>query len=146
MEQEKIRVIENSNLDKLRKYLNYEISGTILFGASFFAPVLLFLASGAALIFTPFMIYVLCREGRKGWLAAFFLMVILPAAVFVSIPSGGYTVTLLLAIPFALFYFYCFLLRFEVNNWISEINYRNERIKEKIENEEQMKEFLRRLK
>ena len=67
----------NNNLSRLKKYLNYEISSSVLFFLSFLAPIFMFFALGAAIIFTPFMLYVLVKEKKTAWLITFVIIIII---------------------------------------------------------------------
>ena len=49
-------------------------------------------------------------------------------------------------IPLELFYFYCFLLRFEVNDWTIEAMVRNQYLLEKKQREDDLKSFEDRFK
>jgi hypothetical protein len=118
--EENIEIIPNYNLIRLKKYLNYEVSSALLYFLSFQVFIFIFLASAAALIFTPFMLYVLYSEKKKGWIVLFIIIVIAPI-IFLSILSVMIEFSRpLLFISVGLFYFYCFILRFEVNDWVRE--------------------------
>ncbi|MGD8780759.1 MAG: hypothetical protein PVH88_17575 [Ignavibacteria bacterium] len=133
----------NSNLVRLKKYLNYEISGAILYFLSFHVFIFIFLASAAALIFTPFMLYVLFKENKKGWIIFFGTVVILPVIIFIIISFLYEFGRPLLFISLGLFYFYCFMLRFEVIDWVKEMNARNQYLLNKMKSEEELKLFNR---
>ncbi|NOX67485.1 MAG: hypothetical protein GXO85_17195 [Chlorobi bacterium] len=122
--------LENiERLEKLYKYLNYEISSSILFVAGWFFALFIPILFLAAIIFTPFMLYVLYKESKNGWVISFVLLIIIPAiltAIFYPVLS------MFGLIPF---YFYCFLLRMEARNWLEEKRAKNEMILEKIKRE-----------
>lgn len=116
-------------LQKLYKWLNFELPGIILFGISFFYNIALTVLLIAALLFTPYMMYVLYREGRYGWIAAFGLCVALPAALsyyFIGASFGGgyqlFAGKQILAgyIPLAFFFCYCFVLKLSIPSMIEE--------------------------
>ena len=138
-------MIENINqhkdLTRLKKYLNYELSSSTLFLLSFMVAVFIFLASAAAVIFTPFMLNVLYKENRKGWILFFVIIVIVPFTLFIILGLAVEFSRPLILITLGLFYFYCFLLRFEVNNWVKEINARNQYLYEKKKSEDELNTF-----
>lgn len=116
-------------LQKLYKWLNFELPGIILFGISFFYNIALTVLLIAALLFTPYMLYVLYREGHFGWMAAFGLCVGLPAALsyyFIGAYfGGGYQLLAgkqILAgyIPLAFFFCYCFVLKLSIPSMIED--------------------------
>jgi len=110
-------------LQQLHKWLNFELPGIILFGISFFYNIALTLLLIAALLFTPYLLYVLFQERRFGWIAAFVLGVCLPAVIsyyFFGISFGGgyqlFAGGQILAgyIPLAFFFCYCFVLKLSI--------------------------------
>lgn len=127
MDRENSPKLENIHrLEKLYKYLNYEVSSSLLYLASWFIPMFIPLLILAAVIFTPFMLYVLYIQNKKGWITAFVVLVILPVVI-VSIYAP-----LLAMIALAPFYFFCFVLRIEVKGWITEMRARNDLALQKI--------------
>lgn len=125
-------ILENTErLEKLYTYLNYEISSSILFVAGWFFALFIPLLFIAAIVFTPFMLYVLYKESKNGWVIAFVLLIIIPAiltAIFYPVLS------MFGLIPF---YFYCFVLRTEARSWLEEKRAKNEMIIEKIKREDE---------
>ncbi len=110
---------ETFRLEKLSKYLNYEVSSSILYAGSFFFPMFIIILFLAATIFTPFMLFVLYKEEKKGWIVSFAIIVLIPAILFATfLPS----VIMGSLIPF---YLYCFILRMEVKGWLQEMRARN---------------------
>lgn len=136
----KIDLTESPNLyhlNKLYTILNYEIYSSGLFLLSFFGGIFLGIASLAAVLFTPYLTYILWIEDKRFWLITFYLMIIIPFLLSVIFLSNYlfYFTSLFLAI----FYFYCFILRLSVNGWIKEKKWKRElfldRARNKNENE-----------
>ncbi len=136
-----IYINENFSLTRLKKYLNYEVSSSILYFLSFQVFIFIFLASAIALIFMPFMLYVLFTEKKKGWIVFFIVIVIIPIIFLLILSVMVEFSKPLLFIPLGLFYFYCFLLRFEVNNWAREEIARNQYLLDKKKKENNLKLF-----
>ena len=111
---------QNHNLNRLKQYLNYEISSSVLYFLSFQVFLFIFLASIAALIFMPFMLFVLFKEKKKGWITLFIVIVVIPIIILLILFVMVEFSKPLLFISLGLFYFYCFLLRYEVNEWSRE--------------------------
>jgi predicted neutral ceramidase superfamily lipid hydrolase len=137
---------KQNSLENFAKYLNYELSTSLLFFASLFAGIFLILALIAAILFTPYMLYMLYKEKKNGWIIFYFLLVALPLIVIFIISLTVDFIAPLLLIPLGLFYFYCFLLRFEVNSWIRERNAREQWIAQKKKSEEDLNNFMDQLK
>lgn len=136
-----IHINQNYNLTRLKKYLNYELSSSILFFLSFQGFIFIILASIAALIFTPFMLYVLFTEKKKGWIILFIIIVIVPIILLIVSSILFEFSRPLLFLSLGLLYFYFFLLRFEVNDWVREANARNQYLIDKKEKEYDLKTF-----
>jgi hypothetical protein len=132
---------EDNNLTRLRKYLNYEVSSSILYFLSFQVFVFIFLAAAAAVIFTPFMLYALFTEKKNGWIVLFIVVVVIPLIALIVLSVMVEFSKPLLFILIGLFYFYCFLLRFEVNDWCREALARNQYLLEKKRRENDLKAF-----
>lgn len=62
---DEIHLISDEQLNRLAKYLNYQISTIILVVLSAFTFVFIFLAALAAIIFTPYMLYVLNKREKN---------------------------------------------------------------------------------
>lgn len=102
----------------------------ILFSILFFPPA----------IFTPYILYVLFKEKRFGWIAAYIIMVIIPGVIAITVL--GYAYGLIILILFAPFYFFCFLIKFSVDEWIREYNWEQQLIEQRKEWEEKKNEGL----
>ena len=104
----------------------------ILFSILFFPPA----------IFTPYILYVLFKEKRYGWLTTYFLIVILPGIIIFillwdNISKMGFLFFLILP-----FYLFCFFIKFSVDEWIRENNWEQQLIEQRKEKEEKQKEGL----
>ena len=125
----KPRLENTQRLESLYKYLNYEIFSSVLYFASWFVGMLLPLLFLLAIVFSPYMLYVLYLEEKKGWIITFVLLIILPAILtLIFFP-------MIIIVGLAPFYFYCFILRMEVRNWLQEKNARNELTLQKFKKE-----------
>ena len=102
----------------------------ILFSILFFPPA----------IFTPYILYVLLKEKRFGWIVTYFIIVIIPAVIAVTVLGFAYGLIILLL--FAPFYFFCFLIKSSVDEWIREYNFQQLYLLQKKEQEEKEKEGL----
>jgi hypothetical protein len=112
-----------SNLERLRYWLRYELSGVVLFLAAWFGFIFYTLSVIAALAFTPFLLKVLFEEKKTGWITAYCIMVIIPAAtVVLLVIFKGYSEVagILTFVPLGGFYLFCFILKISIDDWISE--------------------------
>lgn len=100
--------------------LNYELSTSVLFLLASLGPLFLMLSMLASILFTPYMLYVLYKEEKNGWVISFFVVNLLIVGVnFLPIDSMIFkSSSNYIALGF--FYFYCFLLRLEMVDWIKD--------------------------
>ena len=137
---------EGYRLKRLQYYLNYGVSTSALFFLSFVAGIFFYLSIAAAVIFTPFMLYVLYTEKKRGWLITFLVMILFPLALAVFTGLSSEVGKMILIITLALFYFYCFLLRFTINDWVQDIDAKQRYQLEKIARDQEMKGFMEQFK
>jgi|WetSurMetagenome_2_1015567.scaffolds.fasta_scaffold790173_1 hypothetical protein len=128
MDEENIGLNENDYLlTRLKYYLNYELSTAALYFLSYAYGITLFISALAALIFTPVLIYTLYKTRKYFWLTAFLVLVILPPLVVYIYIAGNpkeYIMELSL-VELGFFYFYCFILRIVVIDWVEEIKWKS---------------------
>lgn len=106
-------------LKSLRKWLNIELPGVILFGISFFYNIAFSVFIIAAAMFTPYMIYVLAIEQRYVWIIFFAVFVALPGMLSYYL-AGSIGGMLAGAIPMALYLFYCYFLKLSIPGMLDE--------------------------
>lgn len=113
-------------LEKLYKYLNYEVSASLLYLGSWFIPMFVTLLLLAAIIFTPYVLYVLYQEKKIGWIIFFIIITLFPIVLLsIFYPS-------LMSVGLITFYLFCFVLRMETKGWITEMRARNDLVLQKI--------------
>ncbi|MFZ1518775.1 MAG: hypothetical protein WAU11_08370 [Ignavibacteriaceae bacterium] len=93
----------------------------------------------AALLFTPYIFNVLIKEKKIGWIILFFAMIIIPEVLGYLIFKETLAFEAALLIPLAFFYFYCYIIKFEVDKWLSDYNWYQERMQQKKEREKRIK-------
>lgn len=108
------------DIENLRLWLTWELSGSVLFFLSFFRLAALYLLGPVILIFIPVLIGTLWIEERYGWLLFFGLFVLIPSIFIYFIIDSGTWFFALQFFPIGLFLFYCFLLRLTIAGWESE--------------------------
>ena len=128
-------------LRRFRAILYFELSTALIFILNFW-PINLYVIVGAAILFTPYILYVLFKEKKYGWIVIFFLMVVLPYPVIYLIIGEYILLTAWLLLPVIPFYLYCFLIKFSVDDWLREYNWEQQLIEQRKEWEEKKKEGL----
>jgi len=127
---------------RFRAILYFELSTSAGFILSSFWPINLYIIIAAAILFTPYMLYVLIKERKYGWIVIFFSMVVLPYPVIYLIIGEYILLTAWLLLPVIPFYLYCFLIKFSVDDWLREYNWEQQLIEQRKEWEEKKKEGL----
>ena len=123
------------HLSKLSKVLNYQLSSAVLLILLYAGGLTLLAATIAAILFSPYMLYILYLEKKTGWIIFFAVLVLLPIIVIILSPMIE-----LLFVPLALVYFYYFLLKFVVRDWIQEKNAKYELQKQMLESKKKREE------
>ncbi len=117
-------MIKNINsVERLGAILNWQLPTSILLTVHHNVFIALPIVIIMAVLFTPYMLYILIREERIGWIIAFFIIVILPFILFYFFSRNSYAFEGMMLIPFIFFYFYCLLVRLSVNQWIKKYNW-----------------------
>lgn len=114
--------LRESNLTRLNYILNYELSSGLMLLLSYLYILLIFLSAIAAIIFTPFLLYVLVKEKKTGWLIFFFISIFFPPFIFSLLLPVGIFSLVNLSIMLGGFYLYCFLLKMQTRDWVKEEN------------------------
>ena len=119
--------MERSNthvhLNRISQILNFELASTVLFVFSFMHSIFLIVAIIAAFLFIPYLLYVLFKERRFGWIAS--LVTVIFAPLVISIPFGitSEYLSIILMVSLLLFYFYCFVIKMSIREWIRTYNW-----------------------
>lgn len=99
----------------------------------------LWLIVGAAILFTPYIFFVLIKERKFGWIVIFFVMIIIPLLVMHILFLDALFHDAIILIPLASFYFYCYLIKYEVDRWLGEYHSYQELMLQKKEKEKRMR-------
>jgi hypothetical protein len=108
-----------------------------LFGGS--VKILLIIISVAAILFTPYIFYVLIKEKKYGWIITFFMMTLIPLSLTYILFKDSIFIEALILIPLLSFYIYCYLIKFEVDKWLSDYSWHQERLQQKKVAEDRIK-------
>ncbi len=119
--------------------------GHITSAAKISSPVfhlVIFLIFSPPVIFTPYIIYVLTKEKRYGWLTTYIMFVVLPGVISLLVIHGGIFAALWMPLLMLPFYLYCFLIKFSVEEWLREYRAEQQLIRQRKERERKQKEGL----
>ncbi|MFA7229021.1 MAG: hypothetical protein WC061_08295 [Melioribacteraceae bacterium] len=132
-------------MTRLSKVLNYELSSSVLFLLAFVSVFAIPLLMLAAIVFTPIMLFDLYKSNKKGWIAAFVVIVIVPLLIILIIGMNSGDIKTFLFIPLAPFYLYTFLLKLSVNERVQELKAREQYEKEKLLRKQELQEWEKQL-
>ncbi len=88
------------------------------------------------------MLYVLVNERKYGWIIMFFLVVVLPYPLLYLIIGDYILLPAWMLLPIIPFYFYCFIIKFSVEDWLREYTWEQQLVEQRREGEEKKKEGL----
>ena len=111
------------SVSRLGLILNYELASSALLFLSYVSGIFLTLAIVAAILFAPYLLYVLFTEKRFGWIVSFIIIVLFPIIISFLLGITEEYFSIILIVTLALFYFYCFVIRMSVREWIKEYNW-----------------------
>lgn len=121
-----------TRLERLGQFLNYELSTAALFFLYYFSMIGLPIIILAAIIFAPYMLFVLFKEKKNLWIIFFMILVLIPAGIIPLFFFDSAYFNVFMLIPLTLFYFFCFMLKFSVRDWIAEYNWKRQRTVDKM--------------
>ena len=134
-----------NDIVELRRFnaiLYFELSTSAAFILQSFFPINIYLIVIAAILFTPYMLFVLFKEKKYGWITFFFLLVVLPYPVTFLIIGDYILLPAWLLLPIIPFYLYCFLIKYSVSEWLKEYNAEKHLAELRKEREEKEREGL----
>lgn len=105
------------NIERLQKWLNYELSSSVLMILYLFSHLAIFIMGIAAILFIPLLLSVLFAERKYGWILFFIIFVAGPAVFILTLDIAPGYMFILQALSVALFYFYCFILKMVISDW-----------------------------
>jgi amino acid transporter len=105
--------------------------------------ILLLLVIAVVLLFIIFLFYVLMKEKRYSWITIFFIMVVLPCLLILLMFYDFVLLGAWLSVPVILFYFYCFMLKYSVADWLKDYYAHEEYEEQKRESAKRKQDELR---
>lgn len=106
---------------------------------AFIIKIPLVIITVAAILFTPYIFKVLIKEKKYGWIITFFAMIILPLLFAYILFRDALFFEAIILLPLGSFYFYCYLIKFEVDKWLNEYSWHQERLQKKKETKDRIK-------
>jgi len=121
-----IHVSKNYNIAKLQKWLDYELSSSVLLifwyflGFGILGTIILAAFFIAAILFIPLLVKVIWLERRIGWFVFFLIMVVGIPALFYQMLDGTSAGIVTTFTAIGSFYFYCAMLKLTIPTWFHD--------------------------
>ena len=117
------KITNYSLVSKFDNILNYQLPTSILFVVFYLFGNAIIILSVPAILFSPFLVYVLVKERKSNWLIVFFLFVIFPIIVSLIVGLNEKHLIIVLMTSIGFFYLYCFTIKYAVKNWLKQHNW-----------------------
>jgi hypothetical protein len=137
--------LTGNGIKKLDYYLNYNLSSTFILVASYFLSFVTPLLTLAAIVFSIYMLYVLIKNRKFGWVIAFFIMIFTPYFLFALLWPVLFTAGIALYFFLGTFFLYCFLLKMTTREWVSAENAKRDLYEMRRKKQLEMDLFNRRI-
>jgi len=98
---------------------------------------LIIIITSTAVIFIPYILYVLLKENRKGWIAFLIILVIFPVLFISMIFQLSMFYNMAALFPIFLYTLFCYLLKSQIIEWLSEYYGHQNRLEQKRLKEEE---------
>ena len=121
-----IHVSRNYNIAKLQKWLDYELSSSVLLifwyflGFGILGTIILAAFFIAVILFIPLLVKVIWLERRIGWFVFFLIMVVGIPALFYQMLDGTSAGIVTTFTAIGSFYFYCAMLKLTIPTWFHD--------------------------
>lgn len=104
--------------------------------------VLMIITASSAVIFLPYILFILYKENRKGWILFLTVIVILPFIFLFLFLQFSMFYNMAGLIPILLYTLFCYLLKSQISEWLSEYYGHQNRLEQKRLKEERIKNGL----
>ncbi|RJP70683.1 MAG: hypothetical protein C4539_06070 [Ignavibacteriales bacterium] len=118
-----------SRLIRLKNYLSYEISSSVLLILWFMQGIGYFLMVLGALALIPLIIKVLTENKKTAWLVSLLILVVLAVVLNFIQFKNPVVAMIVIILPVIGFYFYCFALKWSIGDWIEDEKAKSQRRK-----------------
>jgi len=123
--------LRDSGIARLDYYLNYNFPLPLLYFFTYAMGFGFEILAFAALLFSPYMIYILAKNRKYGWVTAFPIMVFFPLFTGIFLVNEQVWYLILTRISLGMFYLYCVILKFSTRDWVSAESAKRELYKQR---------------
>lgn len=113
---------EKNHLERIQSILRIEIPAYLLLSISLFSSIRFLILKIWILFLSPYLIFILFRLKKFGWITSFCLIVIVPLILSWFNFTGSLLSTIFTILPYLTFLIFTFLLKMVIPDWLEEIN------------------------
>ena len=121
-------------LTAIAALLTYVVRRTGGFLGNIFDPftrVLIILIISTAVILLPYILFILIKENRKGWISFLIVLVFFPALFLFMIFQYSMFYNMAALFPIFLYTLFCYLLKSQISEWLNEYYGHQNRLEQK---------------
>jgi len=107
-----------------------------------YTSILMIITATTAVVFLPYILFVLYKENRKGWILFLTILVIFPSIFLFMFFQFSMFYNMAALIPTFLYALFCYLLKSQISEWLSEYYGHQNRMEQKRLKEERIKNGL----
>lgn len=123
-----------ATLTVLAALLTYVVRRTGGFLGNIFDPftrILIIIITSTAFIFLPYILFILIKENRKGWISFLIVLVIFPVLFLLMIFQFSMFYNMAALFPIFFYTLFCYLLKSQISEWLSEYYGHQNRLEQK---------------
>ena len=113
---------EKNHLERIQSILRIEMPAYLLLSISLFSSIRFLILKIWILFLSPYLIFILFRLKKFGWITSFCLIVIVPLILSWFNFTGSLLSTIFTILPYLTFLIFTFLLKMVIPDWLEEIN------------------------
>jgi membrane-associated HD superfamily phosphohydrolase len=99
--------------------------------------ILMIITATTAVVFLPYILFVLYKENRKGWILFLTILVIFPSIFLFMFFKLSMFYNMAVLFPILLYTLFCYLLKSQISEWLSEYYGHQNRMEQKRLKEEE---------
>lgn len=124
-------------LTSLFTYVVRRTGGALAESLNPYSRILIIIVTSTMVIFIPYIIFMLFKENRRGWLSFLLILVVFPFFFIFLIFQFSMFYNLAALLPIFLYSLYCYLLKTQIGEWLTEYYGHQNRLEQKRLKEEE---------
>ncbi|MFZ1518774.1 MAG: hypothetical protein WAU11_08365 [Ignavibacteriaceae bacterium] len=130
-------IISLTILTSLFAYVVRRTGGALAEVLNPYSRILIIIIISTAVIFIPYILFMLIKENRRGWMSLLLILVVFPFLFILLIFQFSMFYNLAVLLPIFLYTLFCYLLKSQVTEWLTEYYGHQNRLEQKRLKEEE---------